>query len=90
MPDSFTRGQPIAQLQGRALVCLGPRFPFQRCGQSGQEMTTLFPQIGSIADEICIVRSMVTDAINHDPAHTFMNTSRVSRCGWPGAASRAG
>jgi hypothetical protein len=34
----------------------------------------LFPQIGSVADDICIIRSMVTDAINHDPAHTFMNT----------------
>ena len=34
----------------------------------------LFPQIGSIVDDICIIRSMTTDAINHDPAHTFMNT----------------
>ena len=43
-------------------------------GQSGQEMSTLLPHIGSIADEICIVRSMQTEQINHDPAHTFMNT----------------
>jgi len=34
----------------------------------------LFPHIGSIADQICIIRSMKTEAINHDPAHTFMNT----------------
>jgi hypothetical protein len=34
----------------------------------------MFPHIGSVADDICIIRSMVTEAINHDPAHTFMNT----------------
>ncbi|MFM7740053.1 MAG: DUF1501 domain-containing protein, partial [Planctomycetota bacterium] len=33
-----------------------------------------FPHLGSVADDICIVRSMKTDAINHDPAHMFMNT----------------
>ena len=74
MPESFTQGQPIAQLQGQELRCLAPQFDFRRWGQSGQEITTLFPHIGSIADQICIVRSMVTEAINHDPAHTFMNT----------------
>jgi hypothetical protein len=74
MPESFTRGKPIAQLQGRPLVCLAPQHTFQRCGASGQEMTTIFPHLATIADDICIVRSMVTEAINHDPAHTFMNT----------------
>jgi hypothetical protein len=74
MPESFTRGQPIAQLQGKALTCLAPQHPFRKFGQSQQEMSALFPHIGGIADEICIVRSMVTEAINHDPAHTFMNT----------------
>ena len=47
---------------------------FKRFGKSGQEICELFPHIGSVADEICIVRSMKTEAINHDPAHTFMNT----------------
>lgn len=74
MPESFTAGQPIAQLQGQQLKCFGPQFPFQRFGQSGQEMTALFPHLGTVADDICIIRSMVTEAINHDPAHTFMNT----------------
>jgi hypothetical protein len=74
MPDSFTRGQPIAQLQGQQLRCFGPQHPFRRYGQSGQEIAGIFPHIGSIADDICIVRSLKTDAINHDPAHTFMNT----------------
>ncbi len=74
MPESFTKGQPIAQLQGQSLKCLAPQWGFKKFGKSGQEMSELFPNFGAIADEICIVRSMVTEAINHDPAHTFMNT----------------
>ena len=73
MPDSFTKGQPIAQLQGQQLRCFAPQYQFQKFGRSGQEISELFPKLGSIADDICILRSMVTDAINHDPAHTFMN-----------------
>jgi hypothetical protein len=74
MPDSFTKGQPIAQLQGKQLKCFAPQYPFQRFGQSGQEICSLFPQLGQVADQLCIIRSMQTEAINHDPAHTFMNT----------------
>ena len=75
MPESVTSGQPIAQLQGKSqLKILGPLFPFARHGQSGQEISAALPHIAGIADEICIIRSMVTEAINHDPAHTFMNT----------------
>jgi hypothetical protein len=74
MPESFTKGQPIAQLQGAELKCLAPQHPFRKFGASDLEICELFPSIGSIADEICIIRSMRTDAINHDPAHTFMNT----------------
>src|SRR5439155_5450550 len=69
-----TKGQPIAQLQGQALRCLAPQYEFKKFGKTGQEISSLFPHIGSVADEICIVRSMTTEAINHDPAHTFMNT----------------
>jgi hypothetical protein len=75
MPPSITSGQPIAQLQGKSqLKILGPLFPFARHGHSGQEISAALPHIAQIADEICIVRSLVTEAINHDPAHTFMNT----------------
>jgi hypothetical protein len=74
MPESFTKGKPIAQLQGQKLNCFAPQHPFKRFGQSGQEICEIFPQVGTIADDICIIRSMVTEAINHDPAHTFMNT----------------
>src|SRR5687767_5320531 len=74
MPESYTKGQPIAQLQNQQLKCLAPQHKFDRYGQSGQEICSLFPHFGGIADDICIVRSLVTEAINHDPAHTFMNT----------------
>jgi hypothetical protein len=74
MPDSFTSGQPIAQLQGKQLKCLGPQFKFGKHGESGQEISEVLPNIASIADDICILRSLHTDQINHDPAHTVMNT----------------
>ncbi|MFT5131392.1 MAG: hypothetical protein ACI8W8_005028 [Rhodothermales bacterium] len=74
MPGSFTKGQPIAQLQGKKLACMGPLTNFGRYGKSGQEVSDYFPHIASIADDICVVKSMVTEQINHDPAHTFMNT----------------
>ncbi|WP_145373287.1 DUF1501 domain-containing protein [Maioricimonas rarisocia] len=74
MPQSFTSGQPIAQLQGQELKCLGPQYKFRRHGESGQEVADIIPNIASIADDIAIIRSMHTDQINHDPAHTVMNT----------------
>jgi hypothetical protein len=77
MPESFTRGQQIAQLQGQKLNCFGPQFGFQRWGKSGQEISEQFPQLGSIADDLCIVRSMWGEQINHDPAHQLMNTGAI-------------
>jgi hypothetical protein len=74
MPESITKGQPIAQLQGAKLNCLGPQHPFQKCGKSGIEIASIFPHLATVADDLCVVRSMKTEAINHDPAHTFMNT----------------
>jgi hypothetical protein len=77
MPESFTKGQPIAQLQGQQLKCLAPQHPFRKFGQSGQEMMEGFKELGGMADDLCIIRSMHTDAINHDPANTFMNTGTM-------------
>jgi hypothetical protein len=74
MPESLTKGQQIAQLQGKELKCFAPQHPFQKFGSNGIEICSLFPQIGSAIDDICLIRSMTTDAINHDPAHMFMNT----------------
>jgi len=72
-PESFTKGQQLAQLQNAKLMAFGPAAEFKKWGKSGQEISTWFPNIGGIADDICIVRSMHTEQINHDPAHAFMN-----------------
>jgi hypothetical protein len=78
MPESVTKGQQIAQLQGQKLNCFAPQHPFRRWGRAGLEFSSVFPEIGSrVADHLCIIRSMYTEAINHDPAHTFMNTGSM-------------
>jgi hypothetical protein len=74
MPESLTKGQQLAQLQGAQLKCFGPQWGFKKFGQSEAEICELFPHIGSVIDDIAIVRSMTTEAINHDPAHCFFNT----------------
>jgi hypothetical protein len=74
MPASYTKGQPIAQLQGKELRCLGPLVKFNRYGKSGQNISDLLPHTAKIADDICIIRSMQTEQINHDPAQTFINS----------------
>ena len=77
MPAEFTKGQPIAQLQGKALTCLGAQTQFKRYGKGGLEISDFLPHIGSVADDIAIIRSMVTEQINHDPAHTFLNCGTI-------------
>src|SRR6516164_6724893 len=57
MPESVTKGQPIAQLQGQKLTCFAPQHAFKKFGKSGQEISEIFPHVGEIADELCIVRS---------------------------------
>ena len=76
-PESFTKGQQLAQLQNTTLKARGPFCTFQKCGQSGAEISSLFPHLQAIADDLCIVRSMHTEQINHDPAHAFMNSGSV-------------
>jgi hypothetical protein len=79
MPASITKGQQIAQLQGQTLLVFAPQHRFRKWGDSGQSISVIWPELASkCADEMCIVRSMHTDAINHDPAHTFMNTGSMN------------
>jgi hypothetical protein len=76
-PDSFTKGQQLAQLQGSVLKARGPICDFKKFGQSGQMISELFPHIGGMADELCVIKSMQTEQINHDTAHAFMNTGSI-------------
>jgi len=76
-PESFTKGNQLAQLQNMVLKARGPFCEFKPCGQSGLEISTLFPHTAEIADDICIVKSLHTEQINHDPAHAFMNAGSI-------------
>jgi hypothetical protein len=82
MPESFTKGQRIAQLQGQKLTCVGTKFKFARYGKSGAEISELLPHIAGVSDEIAIIRSLHTEAINHDPGVTMMQTGN-SQAGRP-------
>src|SRR5580658_1311075 len=53
---------------------LGPKFAFNRHGTSGLELSEIMPHLGQIADELCVIRTMQTDAVNHAPAQILMNT----------------
>lgn len=77
MPARFVAGQPIAQLQGQELKAQGPLTKFKQYGESGQTFSDFLPWQSKLADDLCIVKSMVTEQINHDPAHTFMNTGAL-------------
>jgi hypothetical protein len=85
-PASFTKGQQLAQLQNARLIARGPFVEFAKYGNSGQEISSLFPHTQKIADEICIVRSLTTEQINHDPAQAFMNSGSI-RKGYPSMGS---
>ena len=76
-PESFTKGKQIAQLQNTVLKARGGSFEFKKWGKAGTEITDIFPHIGSVADELCVVRSLKTEQINHDTAHAFFNTGSI-------------
>jgi hypothetical protein len=77
MPPSYTDGQPIAQLQGQELKVQAHMKPFRACGKTGTMVSDYLPWHQRMTDDICIIKSMVTEQINHDPAHTFMNTGTI-------------
>lgn len=76
LPDSIRQGQRLTAMSGNqsTLPLAGGRFSFDRYGESGASISELLPYTAKIADELCIVRSLVTEAINHDPAITFVQT----------------
>src|SRR5215470_8452246 len=76
LPDSVRMGQRITgMVTGQARLPIAPsKFAFRQCGQSGSRIGDLLPFTQQIADDICIINSMNTEAINHDPAITFFQT----------------
>lgn len=73
LPPSVYKDQRYAFIRADAAV-LGPRFEFKRHGQCGMELSELLPYLGSVADDICLVKSVSTDQFNHAPAQIFLNT----------------
>ena len=74
LPEELAQGVKLAFLQNSELKCMGSDFKFSRCGQSGLQISSVFPHLQQVADELCIIRTLQTEQVNHDPAHTFMNT----------------
>jgi len=76
LPDSVRNGQRITTMtSGQERFPVAPsKFRFRQCGQSGIWMSELVPHMQQIADEITMIKSVNTDAINHDPACTFVMT----------------
>jgi hypothetical protein len=74
MPESITQGQQLAQLQGQKLVCSRAAVSVREIRQE-PDRDLLAVSASRLGDRRpLLVRSMTTDAINHDPAHMFMNT----------------
>ena len=76
LPDSIRNGQRITGMTSgqKSFPCVAPMFEFSRHGQNGSWFSEIVPNIASIADEITLVKSVHTEAINHDPAITAINT----------------
>jgi len=76
LPASIRMGQRLTGMTSSQdkFPLVGSHFKFNQYGKSGAWISELFPNIGGISDEICIVKTIHTDAINHDPALTFFQT----------------
>ena len=76
LPPSVRGGQILTGMTAlqKSFPLAGSYYDFKQYGKSGAWVSDLFPHIGSIADDICIVKTLYTEAINHDPALTFFQT----------------
>jgi hypothetical protein len=76
LPDSVRQGQRLTGMSGNqsSLPLAGSQFGFSRHGRNGTWISDLLPHTAKVVDDLCIVRSMYTEAINHDPAITFFQS----------------
>jgi hypothetical protein len=76
LPESVRKGQRLTGMTAgqSSLPLVGSSYKFNQHGESGAWLSELMPHTASVADELCFVKSMYTDAINHDPAVTFLQT----------------
>ncbi|HVC92754.1 MAG TPA: DUF1501 domain-containing protein [Pirellulales bacterium] len=81
LPDEVRQGQRLTgmSVHQASLPLVGSIFPFRRHGGSGAWISDLLPHTANVVDRLCVIRSMFTEAINHDPAITFLQTgSQIS------------
>ena len=84
LPKEISKGQRVtAMTKGKEQVICAPIFQFAQQGKSGLYMSELLPHLSTMADELCLIKSTHTEAINHDPAKTFFCTGAEM----PGKAS---
>ncbi|MFT5241243.1 MAG: hypothetical protein ACI9X0_002221 [Kiritimatiellia bacterium] len=78
LPDSIRQGQRITGMTSNqsSFPVVAPMFDFKRHGKHGTWVSELLPYTASIVDDITIIKSMHTEAVNHDPAITFINTGQ--------------
>ena len=76
LPESIRKGQRLTGMSGNqsSFPLVGSPFKFKQHGESGQWMSELLPHTAGIADRMCVVNSMYTEAINHGPGVTFLQT----------------
>jgi hypothetical protein len=76
LPDSVRQGQRLTGMSGNqsSLPLAGAQFGFAQHGRGGTWVSDLLPHTAKVVDDLCIVRSMFTEAINHDPAITFFQS----------------
>src|SRR6476661_7756661 len=76
LPGTVRMGQRITGMTSgqKSFPCAAPQFKFSQHGNAGTWMSELIPHMGTVADDICVIKSLHTEAINHDPATTFIMT----------------
>ncbi len=76
LPDSIRRGQRLTGMTSgqKSFPVIAPKFGFRRCGAAGTWLGELLPHTAGVMDDMCLIRSMHTEAINHDPAITLIQT----------------
>ena len=86
-PQEYLKGQRFAFIQGTPKM-LGPIYDFKKHGQSGAHFSDRVPHLAKMADDLCFVKSMVTDQFNHGPAQLMIQTGNQN-LGYPSIGSWA-
>ena len=84
-PEKYTKGERFAFIKGTPKL-LGSPHPFEKCGESGATISSVLPNLKTVADDLCFIKSMYTDQFNHAPAELLLYTGSP-RSGRPSMGS---